>query len=462
MEREKLLKYKGQAPIRFLNDFNAGLLTADEYKVIRTLNKDDAWDEIDEHVGDVEPASQDKIPEVSPELDPEEAPPRKDPITLRTDVRIAKNFFVTPNEVIDDMAPLQTPVEECVYRRLFRWSYGWQRNYCRASIPLLLSTSKMKSRNTVRKALRGLLDKGHIVEYIDDTGRVDINNDGTLYIVRLPDEIDGVSGGGSNFEGGAKNKGGLDLEGVQKMTPYEETVDISASTDRGSKNEGSNFEGGAKNKGSKINPPDGQKMKGQKLTPPVQTPTTKDFAQGGLKNEGSNFDPIKDSIKHNSKNTLSLDPVKLFYTGIGQKRISKVKRENGDSVLQELQKEGFSSEDIQFAIEWTLKPGNTKDKIHDFKIIFHTIGQALSAREAGQQAADVAQKEAARVEAEEEEQKRLEGEIQEMRSKMAKDELLNLREQAEKEIRESGEYKEQFITDMLITAKENEILRREK
>jgi len=51
MEKEKLLKYKGLAPIRFLNDFNANLLSAEEYKLIREVNKNNAWDDLDIYQG---------------------------------------------------------------------------------------------------------------------------------------------------------------------------------------------------------------------------------------------------------------------------------------------------------------------------------------------------------------------------------------------------------------------------
>ncbi len=86
---------------------------------------------------------------------------------------------------------------------------------------------------------------------------------------------------------------------------------------------------------------------------------------------------------------------------------------------------------MQYMIPNTIKPGNTKEKAHDFPIISH-VEQALSAREAAQQAADAAQKGAARVKAEEEE--RLESEIEEIRSQMTEADLTDLREQAEREI----------------------------
>jgi len=136
-----------------------------------------------------------------------------------------------------------------------------------------------------------------------------------------------------------------------------------------------------------------------------------------------------------------------------------VKREKGDSVLKELQKEGFSPEDIQFAIEWTLAPRNTREKVHDFSIISHTISQALAAKEATQQAAESARKEEAGFRAAEEERRRLEGEIEDLRSKLSKAELADLRKRAEAEIAQTDGMKKEFINEPLIVAKENEILR---
>ncbi len=67
-----------------------------------------------------------------------------------------------------------------------------------------------------------------------------------------------------------------------------------------------------------------------------------------------------------------------FYSSIGQSRISKGKRERAEKVIEELLADGFSTEDIQFAAEWT--PGNAKEEVYDFSIIKHTIGQAMAAK----------------------------------------------------------------------------------
>jgi len=51
------------------------------------------------------------------------------------------------------------------------------------------------------------------------------------------------------------------------------------------------------------------------------------------------------------------------------------KRERAEKCFEELIQDGFSCEDIQFAVEWTLK--NMKEKPYNFSIIKDTISQAM-------------------------------------------------------------------------------------
>ena len=461
MEREKLLKYRGLAPIRFLNDFNAGLLTAEEYKLIRKVGKNDAWDELDSYIEHAEEFTQHSAER---EEANEEATPPVEPVRrteLRTEVRIERNFFAVPNDVIDVLAPLQTPVEEVVYRRLFRMSFGWQRNYCRASIPYLLKTSDVQSRNTMRKALRGLIEKGHIAEYIDERGRVDINNEGTLYIVFLPNEIDGLPPARSKNKPGAIIKGGLRINPGQNLTPQAKGVQKNLLTPKGSIFNRSNIKGGSNIKGVKIDPHDGQKLKGHNLTLPTESLVNTNTTAWGSKIEGVKIDPIKNNNTNSLKNTLSSDPViSFFYKGIGQARISKTKRERARETFKELQKDGFNSEAIQFAVEWTLK--NTKEELYDFSIIKYTIGQAMAAKEKMEAAtARKLQKEkiAVQKQADNKKREKEKAKIDSYKEALSFKEREKLREKAEAEIKESGQYKAEFITEHLIKAKENELVR---
>ena len=480
MEREKLLKYRGLAPIRFLNDLNAGLLSAEEYKLVREINKNNAWDELDgyiERADQVDQLTQEE--NLAPIIKEKEKPSLKasQNVELRTNIRIEKNFYAIPNDVIDVLAPLQTPAEEVVYRRLIRMSYGWRRNHCRTSIPYLLKTSQIKSENTVRKALRGLIEKGHIAEYVNEKGRVDTNNDGTLYIVFLPDDIhslsfeEGTFGGDakneppSKNEVGAKNNSPSKIIPLQKMNPKGETLENTEFPQGGAKFEGAKFEGDIKFTGAKNEPPPPQELQVQNLNPPAKSPENTEFSQGGAKFEGAKFEPIKDNNKHINKNTLSPRAIiSNFYEQIGQQKISAAKRERAEKNLEEMLKDGFTTEDIQFAVEWTLK--STKKELYDFSIVKHTIGQAIAAKnksEAEETKKLEAKKEAEKVTIEKhKEEKQIAEEmarIKAYKENLTANEKIKLREMAEKEIKNSGQYKKEFITEYLIEAKENELIR---
>ncbi len=116
--------------------------------------------------------------------------------------------------------------------------------------------------------------------------------------------------------------------------------------------------------------------------------------------------------------------------------------------------------DIHFAVEWTLK--NSKEELYDFSIIKHTIGQAMAAKkktEAEKAKRIEAEKIAAQERAEEELREKEAAKIEAYKGSLGDEERAKLRERAEAEIRDSGQFKEDFITDFLIEAKENEIIR---
>ncbi|MBM3210627.1 hypothetical protein FJZ33_00290 [Candidatus Poribacteria bacterium] len=478
MEREKLLKYRGLAPIRFLNDFNAGLLTAEEYKLIREINKSDSWDKIDSYLSESISEESSSPPEItlasqknqSADIkQKQEIAIVKSAPELKTDIRFKDNFFSVPNDVIDVLAPLQTPAEEVVYRRLFRQSYGWKRNYCRVSIPLLMKTCMIKSENTIRKALRGLIEKGHIAEYLNENGRIDTNNDGTLYIILLPEEIEGLFIGGSFFNGDANFEGALKFEGdaknepLQKLNPNAKSIVNKQSNQGDSKIEGANFEGGAKIEGANFEPPPPQKLRGSNFEPPLQMPENKHSKEGVQILRGANFEPIKYNNKDIFKNTLSQEEIiSKFYECTGQKRITETKRERARECLKQMLKEGFSLEDVSFAIEWTMK--NSKEKPYEFSFIQHTISQAMADKERVE-AEKARQKEQEQIAIQEKaEEERLEKErveLEAFKEKLGPEERGKLRQKAIEEVNKMEGIKQEFITEVLIRSKENEILKAE-
>ena len=339
---------------------------------------------------------------------------------MKANVKIVSNFIKVDADVFDKVFPTMDPYQQSVYRKLYRDSYGGNpsRNWCTIGYGRLQTACTMKKTGVIN-ALERLQDSGWIKE-IDFSPSA-----GKTYRVYLP------------FENGIESKTRIEQVGMSpKGIPSQDIPSRSiASKDRSTVPSGG--------------------ILSENI--PADKSTSQQVSDGGVLLRGI---PSGDPLLEDHILDLSLDLIKLFYTGIGQQRISKTKRERGDSVFQELQKEGFSPEDIQFAVEWTLKPGNTKEKVHDFSIIPHTIGQALAARDADKVAAESARKKAARAEAAEEEQRRLEDEIKDLRSKLSEAKLADLRKQAEKEIAQTDGIKKEFINEPLIVAKENEILRR--
>jgi hypothetical protein len=90
-------------------------------------------------------------------------------------------FFGFYNEVADELLPTLPPAAQVLYSRLFRLSYGFNRNYCTVSQPLLMERTGL-SRNTIRTALQTLLDDRWV--QISGAG----NRVSTTYRVILPRE----------------------------------------------------------------------------------------------------------------------------------------------------------------------------------------------------------------------------------------------------------------------------------
>ena len=67
-----------------------------------------------------------------------------------------------------------------------------------------------------------------------------------------------------------------------------------------------------------------------------------------------------------------------FYAGLNQRRISSMKRERGLSVLARLLRDGYTIDEIAYAIDWTMA---SISGLHSIGILPEIMGQALAARE---------------------------------------------------------------------------------
>lgn len=155
--------------------------------------------------------------------------------------------------------------------------------------------------------------------------------------------------------------------------------------------------------------------------------------------------------------------ISMFYKGIGQARITASKREKAREVYKKLRADKFSREEIGFAVHWTIE--NANEKPYDFALLLDTIGQAVAAKTKADSKKEKAAERQKAVDTQFEELERQESERDDWEFYKADMGLIQreeLRQNAIEEIAASGEYQAEFISDILITVKENEILRRER
>lgn len=112
--------------------------------------------------------------------------PKIDEQEISKTIDLPTKYYKMDNNVSDFLNPTQTLAEQAVYGRLYRLSIGYQKNICRIGMGALAKSINIKSsQKTVKRAIEGLIKKGHIK-------RFDTNKRGTLYQIFLPTEIKGV------------------------------------------------------------------------------------------------------------------------------------------------------------------------------------------------------------------------------------------------------------------------------
>lgn len=347
-------------------------------------------------------------------------------------------FFSFYNEMNDELLPLLDAAEQILYSRLFRLSYGFNRNYCTVSQPVLKDKTGL-SRNTIRTGLQSLVQKEWI--RIVDAG----NHVSTTYRIVLPRE----------------RKNNLDR---QKMTL---------------KNRGTKFEG--QNLSRKIRRSETDVAEDQKLE--VQNLTGKEKGKNLsnknkiLNDGGLNFEPQKSGTLTVTNNTLTLSPrelgnlsqenyklttaagrlVTLFYSQLGQQPSSA---KQSKSVLECLQlfDDGFSEEQVEYGINWLLArhPGTGA-----FSRVAHFIDQALKEKQTEQRSVSEQEKKRRIEEQELNAQQRLieqEKKLEKIKAGLNPEELKVLHEKASQIIEvEHGGVK--FGRETLIQIKLNELIR---
>ena len=384
---------------------------------------------------------------------PESKPGRV--LYLREGVNPAdKNFTKYPNEMHGLMTERLTEYESLLYIKFWRESWGYGKNYCRIGYSTLLRETSLRSKSTVTRAVVGLREKRFIVLALDEASSPKTTQVGTIYRVFAPSEIlDGKTEEGIPLQ--SIPSGGILCRGMPRENipeePHKQGNDTGVSRESIPRQ-------------SILTEKSGQADDTSVVSQGIVTKNTPEN-NGNYRAEGyiqREYTQREDTLKEDSlKDSLSpRDIISGFYEGIGQSKISKTKRERAEKSFKELTEDGFNLEDIHFAVGWTLK--NSKAELYDFSIIKHTIGQAMAAKkktEAEEAKRIEAEKIAAQERAEEELREREAAKIETYKESLGAEERAKLRERAEAEIRDSGQFKEEFITNFLIEAKENEIIR---
>ncbi len=367
------------------------------------------------------------------------------------------NFTKYPNGMHPIMTEhLDKEYEGILYIYLWRNSFGYGRNYCRTSYLDIQKNTLIRSRKTAQRAIASLAEKHFVIRARLDDGLPNVNQQGALYRIMTPNEIrdqrteEGVLLAELPPEG-------MVCQAIPSLT-IAENIDNSRVTG------GMAAQGMASQAiGQTGHTPIGHTAMDSQAIPSQTTPDTdQDHNKPGVRYGPTGHTltdhPFKeDSLKDSLSSLKTI--ISGFYRKIGQSKIAKTKRERGFNVGLKLRKDGFSLEDIAFAVKWTLE--NAEKEPYDFAIIEHTIGQALAGRDkiesqsrAIEERDKVLEEERLKLKTEERERQ----EIQTQKASLSPGEREELREEAQAELIEAG-VSEGLINDFLLNIKENEILR---
>jgi hypothetical protein len=349
-------------------------------------------------------------------------------------------FFSFYNEMNDDLLPRLDAAEQILYSRLFRLSYGFNKNYCTVSQPVLREKTGL-SRNTIRTGLQMLVKKEwlRIIEagnHVSTTYRVILlreKNSGPLFdgqkLTRKnrPSEIDP-----QNLRHSNRNSE-TELHGAQKK-------DLQNSTLKNEKNEIPNNIEDISNIGSNFEPQNSGTLT---ITNNILTLSESEVKKFNLENDRY----------HASATTL----ITNFYAKLGQEPSSAKRAKNlGDCIR--LLRDGFSPDQIEYGINWLL---SHHPETGSFSRVAHFIDQALKEREVEQQASLVQQKR--RLAGEEEHQAATRSneeakQIESIKTSLTTETLTTLRDEAARLVDQEHEVPK-YGRDTLIQIKLNELIR---
>jgi Helix-turn-helix domain len=359
-------------------------------------------------------------------------------------------FFGFFNEMVDELLPMLDPTEQVLYIRLFRLSYGFNRNYCTVSQSLLIERTGF-SRNTVRTSLQSLVQKGWVS--IAEAG----NRVSTTYRVVLPREKTIWS------QNSRSNSDPQDLP-LTKRPSNDEGQDMTRSM-RGSTadpHEGQNLDLQTltlrKRSSESIEETNTyareSNVEGQELLPLLKAFTSNSLTlhtgERGLNTEGQN-------VPLSSLMLSARELVDKFYSRLGQ-RPSRAKREKSIEECLSLLLEGFTVEEIDYAIAWLIQQHPATGS---FSRLSHFIDQAIKDQQTEHRARELEQQQDREAERQRAERQHLEEErqqIEEVKASLPQGRLEELYQEAARLVEQENPNLK-LGKDLIIRLKLNELVK---
>ena len=279
---------------------------------------------------------------------------------LSDTINIHSNYCKLDNDVSDYLCAKLSPSAQCVYLRLYRQSFGWNRNWAAESLPKLKIACNL-SLQTVRKAIKELESKGCIQKKFSDYHKA------TVYRVFLPSEISVSNNAPQLFTippksgrvSGATYSASLSLQS-QKSNAQDNRIQKSG-TDEFLQDDVKNLEGQSIQSGGQISAIQSVYFSGTSIYNILES--------GGAlpKNISKNITDI-----HLMNAVEAIDE---FYDSIGFSVVSRASYRKSLIDYFEIIKSGFSNDDIRYSVRWTFK--NSRTRPESFSLIKHTMHLAM-------------------------------------------------------------------------------------
>lgn len=357
-------------------------------------------------------------------------------------------FFGFYNEISDHLLPTLPPTEQVIYARLFRLSYGFNRNWCTVSQPLLMEKTGL-SRNTVRTSLQRLGTKGWI-QVVSSGKKIS-----TTYRVVLPRE----QGQGPNSPTAKAYRGAFSEGHNVRVTSRPSHPDPHAQrvSDSGSGTEPQSLT--VISRASPCSSPEGHN---RRVTHGVSDAASSDIPlpSNNMHARESTPDPQALPPLLCTEQDITLcarELVDLFYGLLGQKPSArKLARSIRD--CEALLREGFARGEVEFAARWLARE---HPETGSFSRLAHFIDQALKikAKRDNERVREQAWKE--QEARKREKQRRVDAErdkIEALREKLGPQKLQELEDEAVRILTEEQNVGLNFARDTIVRLKVNTLI----